>query len=95
MNSKEKFVYKFIAEFPFDSVRKRMSVILKDQNGEYQILCKGADSVMLDRITYEKNGINGLRDIVEEDLYSFSCEGLRTLMMTKRNICKEEYITFK
>jgi phospholipid-transporting ATPase len=92
--TKEEFSYRVIAEFPFDSVRKRMSVILKGSNGEYQILCKGADSVMLDRIMYEKNGIDGLRDIIEHDLYTYSCEGLRTLMMGKRTICKEEYDTF-
>jgi len=30
MITKEVLTYKLIAEFPFDSVRKRMSVILKD-----------------------------------------------------------------
>ena len=29
------------------------------------ILTKGADSVMLDRISYEKNGIEGLREMIE------------------------------
>ncbi len=60
--TKETLVFKQIVEFPFDSVRKRMSVIIKDnQTGQYKILCKGADSVMLDRIIFEKNGIEGLR----------------------------------
>jgi phospholipid-transporting ATPase len=73
--------FKVIVEFPFDSVRKRMSVIIKDlQSGSYMILCKGADSVMMDRINFDKNGIPGLRDIVNEDLYQYSCDGLRTLV---------------
>ena len=59
------------------------------------IYCKGADAVMLDRINYDKNGIKGLKEIINMDLYQYSCEGLRTLMMTKRNISKEEYQTFK
>lgn len=63
-----------------------MSVIVKDPNGKYHILCKGADAVMLERINYEKNGIDGLRDLIDKDLYNYSCEGLRTLMMTKRSI---------
>ena len=94
-NTKDKLVYKVEAEFPFDSTRKRMSVILKDEGGKYCILCKGADTVMYDRITYEKNGIENLRKIIEDDLYKYSCEGLRTLVMTKRNVSKNEYTKFR
>lgn len=72
-----------------------MSVILQDEFGNYQILCKGADTVMYDRISYEKNGIENLRAIIEEDLYKYSCEGLRTLVMTKRNVSKSEFKKFK
>lgn len=58
-----------------------MSVIVKDvQRGNHMILCKGADSVMLDRIIFDKNGITGLRDIINEDLYQYSCDGYRTLV---------------
>jgi hypothetical protein len=46
---------------------------------------------MLDRILFEKNAIEGLRQIVDEDLYQYSCEGLRTLLVAQRNISKEEY----
>lgn len=73
-----------------------MSVIVKDlQNGGFLLLCKGADSVMMDRIIYEKNGIHGLRDIINEDLYQYSCDGLRTLVFAQRTICEEEYLQFK
>jgi hypothetical protein len=41
---------------------------------------------MLDRIIYEKNDIEGLKEIIEHDLYTYSCEGLRTLMMAERRI---------
>lgn len=37
---------------------------------------------MIDRITFDKNGIEDIKNIIEEDLYHFSCEGLRTLMMS-------------
>jgi len=49
---------------------------------------------MLERISFEKNGIDGLKDIIENDLYSYSCEGLRTLMIAKRTINKEEFDQF-
>lgn len=92
--SRTETTFKVIAEFPFDSVRKRMSVVLKGSDGTYQLLCKGADAVMLDRISFEKNGIDGLRDIVEQDLYAYSCEGLRTLMIAKRSLSQEEFDQF-
>ena len=94
--TKENFSFKIIAEFPFDSIRKRMSVIIKDiQTGSYKILCKGADSVMMDRMIYEKNCIDGLKNIINEDLYQYSCEGLRTLLFAQRNICSDEMKSFK
>jgi magnesium-transporting ATPase (P-type) len=38
-----------------------MSVIVKEiATKQYKILCKGADSVMMERIVFEKNGIDGL-----------------------------------
>ena len=35
----------------FDSDRKRMSAIVKCPNGEIKVMCKGADSVLMKRIT--------------------------------------------
>jgi magnesium-transporting ATPase (P-type) len=59
--TKETQVFKVVAEFPFDTIRKRMSVIVKEiATKQYKILCKGADSVMMERIVFEKNGIDGL-----------------------------------
>lgn len=49
---------------------------------------------MLDRISYEKSDIEGLRDIIEQDLYNYSCEGLRTLMIAQRGISKSEFKQF-
>ncbi len=49
---------------------------------------------MLDRIYYDKSNVPGLRAVIEEDLYQYSCEGLRTLMMGKRNIVEEEFQSF-
>ena len=38
---------------PFDSARKRMSVIVQDSGGQYILFCKGADNVILDRQAHE------------------------------------------
>lgn len=40
--------YYLIDEIPFDFVRKRMSVILKDNNGKIQLITKGAVEAILD-----------------------------------------------
>jgi len=45
-------VYEILAEFPFDSARKRMSLIVKFGN-EIIHLCKGADNIMLPRINFD------------------------------------------
>ena len=50
---------------------------------------------MLERIFFDKNGIAGLRQIVDDDLYTYSSEGLRTLLFAQRSICDEEYESFK
>jgi len=41
--------YEILKEFPFDSDRKRMTLIVK-HNNQYLLLSKGADSIMLSRI---------------------------------------------
>lgn len=39
--------YEIVREFPFDSTRKMMSVILKDQNGRQFVVTKGAPDVLV------------------------------------------------
>jgi len=41
--------YEILKEFPFDSDRKRMTLIVKHR-GKYYLMCKGADSIMLKRV---------------------------------------------
>ena len=51
--------YKRIGEIPFDSDRKRMSVICKDYSGNVFVLVKGAPDVILD-LCNRKLGSGGL-----------------------------------
>ena len=44
--------YEILQEFPFDSDRKRMTLIVKHK-GRYILMCKGADSIMLPRLSKE------------------------------------------
>ena len=43
-------VFQLLHVLEFNSTRKRMSVILKDQNGQIRLICKGADSIIQARL---------------------------------------------
>jgi magnesium-transporting ATPase (P-type) len=46
-------IWELILELPFDSTRKRMSVIVKRrdiENSDYYVFCKGADSAIINII---------------------------------------------
>lgn len=48
--------YEAIVEFPFDSTRKRMSLLVKHlQTGKCYLMTKGADSIMLPRIKIDSD----------------------------------------
>ncbi|VDM65391.1 unnamed protein product [Strongylus vulgaris] len=44
--------YDLVAVLEFDSIRKRMSVIVKDPNGNYKLYIKGADQKIFERLGY-------------------------------------------
>ena len=72
-------LYEILNEFPFDSDRKRMTLIVK-HNGRYILMCKGADSIMLPRLSKENKTQKQLM-FVQRELLSFAKEGLRTLVV--------------
>eukprot|EP00736_Rhodelphis_marinus_P014500 Rmarinus@m.24618 len=74
----------------FSSSRKRMSVVVRREDGSYQLLVKGADNVMLKRLN-EKWQSGSDREGLLKDLYDFACEGLRTLVIAKRTLSEDEY----
>jgi magnesium-transporting ATPase (P-type) len=46
--------YKLLHVLEFNSTRKRMSVILEDKEKNIIIMCKGADSILLERMDKNK-----------------------------------------
>ena len=82
-----------LAEFPFDSTRKCMSVIVRDCVAKaVTIYTKGADNVMLQKIIFTDNGI---KEGVVSDLYKYSCDGYRTLVIGSRQVNESEYRGFE
>ena len=71
---------------PFDSFRKRMSVIVYNKEKNiYELFTKGADTVMMNLIKFRNNE----KDEIKRINSILSHEGLRILMMAKK-ILKED-----
>lgn len=82
--------YEILTEFPFDSTRKRMSVIVQKDN-HYYLLTKGADNIMRPRINWNV----GEKEKVYDDLQHFAVQGLRTLVMAQKEISGQVYNELK
>lgn len=87
-HNKSKEIYEILQEFPFDSDRKRMSVIIRKKNDkQIFLLSKGADQVMFPRIS----GLSPQElSHADDECYAFACKGYRVLVIAKREI--DEFI---
>ncbi|CAK8676704.1 unnamed protein product [Clavelina lepadiformis] len=85
-------IYKVLAVLEFNNVRKRMSVIVKDESDKIFLFCKGADSVVLERLGTNSNSL--IKSKTEKHLHSFSSSGLRTLCLAMKELKKEEFQTW-
>lgn len=84
-------VYKIHKKMPFDSTRKRMSVLFTDpDDGLIKLYTKGADSIIEERLD-KKQYDEKFEDRVKDFLARSSAIGLRTLLMAMRVIEKEEF----
>ncbi|CAA2967154.1 phospholipid-transporting ATPase 9 [Olea europaea subsp. europaea] len=83
--------YKLLNVLEFNSTRKRMSVIVRDEDGKLLLLCKGADSVMFERLS--KNG-REYEVETREHVHEYADAGLRTLILAYRELSEEEYEVF-
>jgi len=86
--------YKLLHVIEFSSARKRMSTIYEYPDGRIIILCKGADSVILERLKKREEMTEkekSVLDITNDHLTQYSIEGLRTLLYGYREIDYKEY----
>ena len=82
---------KVLYEQAFDSVRKRMSVVIKDKK-EYLLYCKGAPEELIDVCSYAS--VDGKKvkltsedkDVIKEYCTTMSSKGLRLLGFAMKNI---------
>ncbi|XP_059655582.1 putative phospholipid-transporting ATPase 9 [Cornus florida] len=83
--------YKLLNVLEFNSSRKRMSVIVRNEEGMLVLLCKGADSVMFERLA--KNG-REFEEETRDHVNEYADAGLRTLVLAYRELNEEEYNDF-
>lgn len=84
--------YEILNVLEFTSSRKRMSVIVRTPSGEIKLLCKGADTVIYERLSPEGQTY---RDITLRHLEQFAADGLRTLCCAQSVIPKDVYDEWK
>uniref|UniRef100_A0A8B9GDU1 Phospholipid-transporting ATPase n=1 Tax=Amazona collaria TaxID=241587 RepID=A0A8B9GDU1_9PSIT len=81
----QRYVFELLEVLSFDSVRRRMSVIVRSSTGHIFLFCKGADSSIFPRVKEGK--IDQIRSRVERN----AVEGLRTLCVAYKELTAEEY----
>ncbi|KAJ1941089.1 phospholipid transporting ATPase, partial [Linderina macrospora] len=84
--------YTLLATLEFTSARKRMSVVVKREDGRLMLLSKGADSVIMERL---RSNQDRLVQATLDDLELFANHGLRTLCLAYRLLDAQEFEDWK
>ncbi|XP_015997328.2 phospholipid-transporting ATPase ID isoform X2 [Rousettus aegyptiacus] len=80
--------YQLLAILDFNNTRKRMSVIVRNPEGKIRLYCKGADTILLDRI---QHSTQELLNTTTDHLNEYAGEGLRTLVLAYKDLGEEDY----
>ncbi|XP_076881410.1 phospholipid-transporting ATPase 6-like [Bidens hawaiensis] len=80
--------YTILTLLDFTSKRKRMSVILRDETGQLLMFCKGADTIIFDRLA--SDGKMYLESTTK-NLNDYGEAGLRTLALAYKKLSESEY----
>ncbi|XP_061633577.1 phospholipid-transporting ATPase ID isoform X2 [Phyllopteryx taeniolatus] len=83
--------YTLLAILDFNNTRKRMSVIVRNPEGGIRLYCKGADTVLLERLCPCKQD---LINITSDHLNEYAADGLRTLALAYRDLSEEQWETW-
>lgn len=89
--------YRIIKEIPFDSERKRMSVVVEDENQMRFLITKGAPDVLIPKCTYHvtKKGRKRLTDkqSINNAIDQMTGNALRTIAIAMKPISKNDSLT--
>lgn len=81
--------YERLQVLEFSSERKRMSIIVRDENGTIWLYSKGAETSILPRCIESP-----LNELVDAQITEYAKEGLRTLAVARRILTEAEYARF-
>ncbi|XP_016143798.1 phospholipid-transporting ATPase ID-like [Sinocyclocheilus grahami] len=84
--------YELLAILDFNNVRKRMSVIVRNPEGKLSLYCKGADTIIYERL---HPSCSELMKVTTEHLNEFAGEGLRTLVLAYKDLDEEYFSEWK
>jgi phospholipid-transporting ATPase len=84
--------YEILNVLEFTSTRKRMSIIARNSRGEIKLYCKGADTVIFERLAPHGQHY---KDITLKHLEDFANDGLRTLCFAVVDIPDDVYDQWK
>lgn len=73
----------------FNSTRKRMSVVVRSPDNKLLLICKGADSVIYQRLRTDHDA--EMKEQTSRDLEEFANGGLRTLCIASRSLREDEF----
>uniref|UniRef100_A0A8C4L863 Phospholipid-transporting ATPase n=1 Tax=Equus asinus asinus TaxID=83772 RepID=A0A8C4L863_EQUAS len=79
--------YNVLAILDFNSDRKRMSIIVRTPEGNIRLYCKGADTVIYERL----HQMNPTKQETQDALDIFASETLRTLCLCYKEIEEREF----
>ncbi|XP_035765721.1 phospholipid-transporting ATPase ID-like, partial [Neolamprologus brichardi] len=76
-------IYELLAILDFSNVRKRMSVIVRSAEGKLTLYCKGADTMIFERL---HPSCNKLMEVTTNHLNEYAGDGLRTLALAYKDL---------
>uniref|UniRef100_A0A3Q2Y9N2 Phospholipid-transporting ATPase n=1 Tax=Hippocampus comes TaxID=109280 RepID=A0A3Q2Y9N2_HIPCM len=79
----QQVVYELLAVLDFNNVRKRMSVIVRSAEGKLTLYCKGADTIIYERL---HSSCNKLMGVTTGHLNEYAGDGLRTLVLAYKHL---------
>ncbi|XP_051721085.1 phospholipid-transporting ATPase ID isoform X2 [Ctenopharyngodon idella] len=80
--------YTLLAILDFNNIRKRMSVIVRNPEGRIRLYCKGADTVLFERLHPCSHEV---MNITSDHLNEYASDGLRTLAVAYRDLSEEQW----
>ncbi|XP_005376734.1 PREDICTED: probable phospholipid-transporting ATPase IM isoform X2 [Chinchilla lanigera] len=75
--------YQLLAFLDFNNIRKRMSVIVRNPEGQIKLYSKGADTILFERLHPSSKD---LLSLTSDHLSDFAGEGLRTLAIAYKDL---------